>query len=438
MSAGEAPPAAAPETGQGQPAEDPRGRAIGAPPRVQAPQRARAGDFAPHVPNTSVEVLEAPENPADPWSGLVDRSLSAKGNELARAEPKTIQAEADVVRRQSEQDANVQPEPEADPYDAQAEVMDPDEAQEEYEQRYASWKKSHDAWEAFSKADDLGDEHTNKFRQVTLPNGRKTRVAISELERGYLRQNLLTQRLEEVYAFQAQLERTQRGMNAVQAALSGGNPGQFLDMITYLRAFDTFHAAALMYGEQLDKERNMDPEKRQMLHALRAAEADKQRALIEANSLRQAVQQQQQVQQVPADVSYYEHQLAQMLPRAAEQMAAEGTPWVVSDLSNEIFARHMKVFARSFDGELSTEKLKETMIGVMQEVGDWLQAGYVPAPQPTAAKQLPPSPARTSPQPNGTARSAQLAGAPNYSNGGRQPKRARLSDINTIHRTTRQ
>jgi hypothetical protein len=428
----EATPAADGQPAQGQ-------QPIGAPKRVQAPQRERLGSFAPHQRNASVDVAEVSEDASDPWSGLVDRNLQTQNDRLARTkpEPKNINQEAQALHdaEQAGLDAAEGETVEA----VEAEVMDSEDADQEMAANYEAWKKSHEQWEALGKLDDLPDTLANKFRFITLPNGRKQRVTVQELERGYLRQNLLTQRLEEVYAFKAQLERTQRGMNAVQAALSGGNAGQFLDMITYLRAFDTFHAAALMYGEQLDKERRMDPEKKQMLHALRAAEAERQRALIEANNMRQllAQQQSQQQQQLSPDQAYYQNQLHQMLPRAAALMEAEGTPWIQSDLSNEVFDRHMKVFAQGFDGNLTTEALKEVMVGAMQEVAEWIDKGYVPTPVPAAAKLLPPIGRAGSQPATAGQRAAQQAGAPSYANGGRAPKRARLNEITNIHRPQR-
>lgn len=447
MTAGEAAPSA-PDNGDGAPAQTPPSRrqakqqpeGIPSPQRYKAPERARAGQFAPHVPNTSVAVAEVPENGDDPWSGLVDRNLQPSGDRAIERH-KGIDAEAEQVHDLSDPNAG-----DDDALEVEAQVLDHEDADDEWNSRSAEYKKIVEQWNALNAGDDLPEALANKFVVVPVldaegrPTNRMTRTTIQELAGNRLRQADYTRKLREVYAYKEQLDQQARGMQVVQTALGSGDAATFLNMIEYLQAFPTFHRAALMYGERLDRERRMSPEQRQMLQALRQSEAEKQRLAVEATNLRAHLQQAQQgiqQQQAPADPGHYGAQLSQMLPRAFAEMEAEGTPYVDSLLTKDIWQRHWQVFVHDFDGELSTAKVKEVARGVMQEFQEYASRGLIPTPQPAAARMLPPvAAARGGSQPSNGARSGQQAGAPNYGSNGRQPQRARMSDINFIHRPT--
>lgn len=393
----------------------------------QPPQRDRIGSFnrgvvqqPQHQRQTIVEMV--PEDPSDPYSGLVDRStIGNAGAELARAEPTGIDAEVEAFTRQQEAEANGEPE------EVEAQLLE-DDPRLQSDPRFKTWREAHERLTALEQSDALPDELANKFRSIKLGNGQVAKYTVKELERSFLRERDYHGKLRELRAHEEAVNRRAAGVQNVIDALSSGDPNRFLQMMQYLQAFPTFDLAAKMYGRQLKAERAMTDEQRQLLYAYRASEAEKYRLQVELNAKR-ALEAQQAQQQPTVDVSMYENQLAQMLPIAAQRMEAGGRPYVDSPLAKALFeANWTDIVVRDFKGELTTDMVQEVMEATMQQVNDhYLAAGRIPDPKPAAATQVPPV-GRVSPQP-----SAAMPGNQARPNG-RLPARARASEINFINR----
>jgi hypothetical protein len=391
-------------------------------PQAPAPQqqRARIGDFGRFSANSGefagqaaqVDYANAPrgEDPNDPWSPLVDPTLSGKGQEIVRAERPGIEAEADVV----------------------AELADPDNAQnvmsaEQLEGEIAERMK---LWEEWDKADDLAEQLQNKFLQVER-EGVKSRVTAGEAARGYMRNDDYTNKLREVYAFRDQVEARGRGLDRVMQLLHGDGQ-QFLDTVIYIQAFPSFHQAALMYGAQLDAERRMTPEQKAVVASERKARALAQRLQIENQNLQAALQQQSQQQQGPApNAQHYESQLQQMIPIAAQRLAQKGMPWIDSDFARAVFTQHWGVRIQGLgQKDLTTDFVEDVMASTMHYIRQIeAQNGGRQAVQ---QGQLAPPVGRLA----GAPALAQQSGAPSYANG-RPQRRARLGEISQIHRQGR-
>lgn len=411
------PPAAAnaqvnQQGGGGQPAAPP-------PPPPQQ-QRARIGDFGRFSANSGpfageaaqVDYANAPkgEDPNDPWSPLVDPTLSGKGQEIVRAERPGIEAEADVV----------------------AELADPNNADNvmSAEQLDAEWAERAKLWEQWEKADDLPEELLKKFGTVER-EGVKSKVTAHEAFRGYMRNDDYTNKLRELYAFRDQVEARARGLDRVMQLLHGDGQ-QFIDTVVYINAFPSFHQAALMYGAQLDAERRMTPEQKAVVASERKARALAQRLQIENQNLQAQLQQTAQQQQGPApNAQVYEHQLQQMIPLAAQRMQQKGMPWVDSDFARAVFAQHWAVRIQTLGNqELTTDFVEDVMASTMLYIRQIeAQNG---GRQVQQQAQLAPPVGRMS----GAPALAQQSGAPSYANG-RPARRARIGDISQVHRQGR-
>lgn len=395
------------------------------------------GDFGREV--ASEPSYDVPDDGPDPFAVIDDPQLKPK-HELAKAKARTIADEVAETQRISELDSGEYTDAEVVD-DQTAEVLDDEQAQGEIAARQKEWQEAYEKWSALEAGDELPETLHAKLYPVTLKGGRKGALPIKELARGYMRQDDYTQKLRELYEYEAHIQARERGMWNVLGALTSGDGGVFMEMITFLQAFPTFHKAALMHGIALDADRNMTPRERQAANVARQAQAQAYAAQVEANALRNQMQQaqQQQPQQLAGGVdnTMVQHQLAQMLPRAIERMAAAGTPFVETALANRILTADWEVYCeqvRRGEAQLSTDGIQDVLTGVMQRVAEHEAGGWIPEPQPVADRQklLPPV-SRVAPQPNPPQqRTARQAGAPNYSNG--NPKRARLGDINFINR----
>jgi len=293
---------------------------------------------------------------------------------------------------------------------APSEVMTPEQA--------AEWRKEYDAWKA---ADDLPEPFLQKFGVATI-DGQRYRIPVAEAFAGYQRNSDYSNKLRQVYAFQAQLQQQFRGLQALLSDLDDGQ--RFIDAMVALKKFPGFHKAAVIYGAQLAAEQAMTPEQRAIVAQNRALRAQNQELMMRMNALSAQAQQVQQQQPAP-DAQVYMNQLAQMWPRAAQAIG-----WVDSPAARREFELHWDNMLPALEGrELTTDFVAQVMQAAMESIQAHLRAAN-PAllPPPQAAprqqqqQQRPPAPpGRGLPGP-----------APSVQNGGRQPTRARISDLSTM------
>lgn len=439
---------------QGEPQGQPQRAPAAAPAKPAAPQRARAGDFAPHQREreaTSVVENLVPEDPDDPLSALVERSAGNAGAELA------IHNEVDAIAELAKRDAARQRgkrEPEVidtegeDVGESAAEVVDWE--SDEFKThplypKFAELKAAADKLEG----DQLHADLRAKFIPVELnvgeangrPITRQYMLTVDDLARGFMRQSDYTKKLEGLYAYEDALQQRERGMNALVGALNSGDPETFMRMIRYIGALTSFQKAAYAWGAQIAREEAMSPEQRQVIAYNRQLQDELYKAkLAEENAQRALQAAQAGIQRPPSyDEQYLVNQLQQLLPRAKELLAKRGRPYVESDKANELLLSSWNTFLRTRDSaaEFTTESIANVLEGVMEQIEQLMAAGYIPDPQPRAAGMLPPV-TRQAPAPNQTgARAALQAGAPNYGSNGRQPQRARIGDIGQINRQVR-
>lgn len=405
--------------------------------RAPPPQRGRLDDFAPHVRSNHIEVTEVAEDADDPFSAIVDRTVKgAKGQELARkAPPKNIHEEIEAVAELSAADAAAAQGLDQETEELEATLVEDDERLTS-DPRYKRWVEAETRLSELEKADHLPEAYYSKFIPVELPDQRKTQVNIVELQRSYLRQSDYTHKLREMRDYERAIKQREAGVQRLINQLGSGDANHFLQFIEFAGAMKGFQQAALMWGWNLEQEERMSPDERQVRQTNRQLHQELMRARIEADSLRnQAAQAQQQQQPESPDAAYISHQLNQMLPLAAKRLEEEGRPFISSSLAEEILKRDWEVFCREHQGELSTASIMDVLRGVMEQVEVHIQSGYVPEPPPKAASQVPPVSRQAAP-PTGqaTARSAQLAGAPNYAQQSQNGKRARIGDLQNIHR----
>lgn len=403
----------------------------------QKPQRASIGDFGRYAgqPETYTDVDGSPEDPSDPLSGLVDRSVQGQaGQELA-----TVADEQEAVRKQSAKDAraaNGKPEPE---YEA---TLVEDDARLQSDPRYAEWQKKAEQLDAIMTGQLEHDDYLGMLIPHEFDGGRKGTISVKELKRGNLREADYHKKLRELHQLRQRYEVAEQGLHQFVGAIVSGEPNQFFTAMNIVPgAMETFKKAALVFGFQLDAENQLAPEVRQMMQEKRQLQAIAQRQQLEIQNLQRA--QQQQVQQQPGpDAAFLEHQLQQFLPLAAKRLAERGTPYVDSPLAQRLGKETWDVFIQNFNGSVTLDDVVDVLASIQQQVADYIASGYVQH-VPEASRQLPPV-GRTAPAPSGAL--AQRAGAPNYAgsvnqaprgsgaSNGRPPERMRIGDIAQINR----
>lgn len=351
-------------------------------------QRARVGDFSgfsaqgmPGQPQLSqspttpgadglpgqqislqnAQVIERPIDPNDPFSPL-DNGLDASAQALALSD---------------EPDPLAPIPPESD-QPLQAQTINAEEIR--------AWLNERQQW---LESDDLPDQFLGKFGVATV-NGQRYRIPVSEAFKGYQRNEDYSNKLREMYAYEQQLQMREAGLQKLLADMDRGE--SFLDAMVFLGKFKGFSEAAIIYGTQLDAERRMTPEQRQVHQALRAQRAELKRLEIENRTLRaqgQAQQQQPQQQQGPTSEQVqqiYMQQLAHIAPKAAAKVGFVNTPMAQAE-----FEKHFNMRLPSIAGrDLTSEFVEDVMQAAMESVEAHLQrSGYV-KPQdltpPTAAQ----------------------------------------------------
>lgn len=418
--------------------EAPPQQAQPTPPVRQTPkqQRARASDFGRFAgkPETMTEVAEVGEDASDPFAPLVERSIvGAKGQELARAEP--IDAEAEQVARLAAQDAQAQHAEE--PVEAQATLVE-DDPRTKADPRYKQWKEAFEVMSALAKGGDLPADGDSWLVPMDFGEGRRGRLTIKDLKRGWLREADYHRKLRDVHEMRRSNETWEAGLTQMTQGLCGGDGNLFIQACQLMPGgYETFVKAAMICGFQADAWRRLPPEQRQLAEQNRLIQAENARLQMQMRQLQQQAQQVQAQQPTPT-AELFAHQLQQMLPIAEKILAAEGRPYIDSPHTRQIAKDTMDVFIEDFrrnQRELTTDMVVELLRSIMQQAEDIAGRNpYVPA----AAQQVPPI-ARTAPAPS--SQIASQAGAPNYgsqnqarppANG--RPQRARLSDIAHINR----
>ena len=222
-----------------------------------------------------------------------------------------------------------------------------------------------DEYQAWKKADDLPDVLHDKF-VVAQVNGQRFRIPVSEAVKGYQLHTDYSNKLRELYAYKASLEQREAGLQKLLVDMDDGH--KFLDAMVFLGKFPGFAKAAIIYGTQLDAERRMTPEQREVHRALRAQRAELQRLEIENRTLKaqQAPREQQadggpsveQIRQI------YLQQLSHIAPKVAAQPGFVNTP-----LSQTLFEKHFNAQLPGIAGQdLTSEFVERVMRAAMDDV----------------------------------------------------------------------
>lgn len=255
-----------------------------------------------------------------------------------------------------------------------------------------AWLDEYQAWKA---ADDLAEPLQDKF-VVAQVDGQRYRIPVREAVKGYQLHADYSNKLRELYAFRDQLQQREAGLQKLLIDMDDGQ--KFLDAMVFLGKFDGFSKAAILYGTQLDAERRMTPEQRQVHANLRAMRAHMQKLELENRNLRGSLQpaQQQQQPQGPTNEqvqAIYLQQLTHIAPKVAAKLGFENTP-----IAQMEFERHFNNMLPTISGQdLSSEFVENVMRAAMESVDQHLaRSGFVrqqPAqPQPQGQPRLPQGP----------------------------------------------
>lgn len=256
-----------------------------------------------------------------------------------------------------------------------------------------------DEYHGWRNADDLAEPLMDKF-VVAQVDGQRYRIPVREAIKGYQLHSDYSNKLREVYAFRDQLLQQEAGLQKLLRDMEQGQT--FLDAMVFLNKFKGFSEAAIIYGTQLDAERRMTPEQREVHKALRAQRAALQRLEIENRNLRaqSAPRQEQPQQNGPTNEQMqqiYMQQLAHIAPRVADKLGFVPTPYAKDE-----FERHFQQMLPSIVGQdLTSEFVETVMRATMESVDAQLaRSGFAPqqAQQPAAAPQGQPRVPAGSPQ----------------------------------------
>lgn len=362
-------------------------------PPAPASQRARVGDFssfsAQGMPGGGgLNLAQSPVTPgADGLPGqqiglqnpqLIDRPYDANDpfrplvNEDAQAQTLALHDGPDPL-------APIDPNTEAQSDESvQAELVTAEQLRAELEER-----------RAWLEGDDLPELFMDKFGIATV-NGQRYRIPVSEAFKGYQRNEDYSTKLRAMYEHEQGLMQREAGLQKLLTDMDDGQ--KFLDAMVFLGKFKGFSEAAILYGTQLDAERRMTPEQRQVHQAMRAQRAENQRLQMELRAIRgqqmqlQAQQQQPQQPQGPNSDqvrAIYEQQLAHLAPKIAQKLGFVNTP-----IAQQEFERHFNLRLPSIYGsDLTSEFVEDVMQAAMESVEAHLaRSGYV---LPTAAQEQP-------------------------------------------------
>lgn len=366
----------------------------------------------------NAQVIERPIDPNDPFSPL-DNGMDAQAQALALSD------EPDPL-------APIAPD---DEQPLQAQTINAEEIR--------AWLNERQQW---IESDDLADPFMGKFVVATV-NGQRYRVPVSEAVKGYQRNEDYSTKLREMYAYEQSLQQREAGLQKLLTDMDAGQT--FLDAMVFLGKFKGFSEAAIIYGTQLDAERRMTPEQRQIHQALRAERAERKRMEIELRTLRgqqQSLQQQPQQPQGPTSEQVqqiYMQQLAHIAPRVAAKVGFVNTP-----IAQAEFERHFNARLPTIAGkDLTSEFIEDVMVAAMESVEAHLQrSGFVRPQEPNQAPPAQPRvPAGQREGGQWAARQAQIAAQrrqelppvstgqgptqPHPGGNGQRPTRARIGDF---------
>ena len=307
----------APAQGGGQP-----GQGGGQTTYAPGQQRARVGEFNAFSAGIMPQLSQQPVHGADgiPGQGIavqnaevLDRGYENQDSFTLPFEGVDAQGQALAVEGQQydEQGQPIQPEPAL-----QAHIVN--------EAEIRAWLEERHQWVA---ADDLPDPFMGKFVTARV-DGQSYRIPVSEAVKGYQLHADYSNKLRELYAYRDQLQQREAGLQKLLMDMDDGQ--KFLDAMVWLGKFEGFSKAAIIYGTQLDAERRMTPEQREIHKAMRAERAYRQRLEIEVRNLR-AQQQPQQAQQQQGPTAdqirdIYMQQLVHIAPRVQEKLGFVPTP----------------------------------------------------------------------------------------------------------------
>lgn len=251
------------------------------------------------------------------------------------------------------------------------------------------WLEERQGW---IEADDLAEPFMDKFVSARV-DGQSYRIPVREAVKGYQLHADYSNKLRELYAYRDQLQAREAGLQKLLVDMDDGQ--KFLDAMVFLGKFDGFSKAAIIYGTQLDAERRMTPEQREVHRHLRAQRAQLQRLEIENRNLRmsQQVQQAPQQQQGPTNEQVqqiYLQQLMHIAPKVAAKVGFVNTP-----IAQREFELHFNNMLPTIQGQdLTSEFVETVMIAAMQSVDAQLaRSGYAPQHM-----QQPPPPPQQQPR----------------------------------------
>lgn len=368
----------------GAPAAAPAAPAQGGQPGyAPSQQRARVGEFNAFSAGIMPQLSQQPVHGADGVPGqaipvqnaeVLDRGYGDGPDPFAQFGGEDASAQALAVEGQ-QYDEEGQPIGEQP---LQAQVINREEIQQ--------WLAERQQW---IDADDLPEPFQDKFVTARV-DGKAYRIPVSEAVKGYQLHADYSNKLRELYAYRDALQQREAGLQKLLVDMDDGQ--KFLDAMVFLGKFEGFSKAAIIYGTQLDAERRMTPEQRQVHQALRAQRAHLQRLEIENRNLRAAVAPQQVQQQGPTNEQIqqiYIQQLTHIAPKVAAKLGFVNTP-----MAQREFELHFNNMLPTIQGQdLTSEFVETVMLAAMQSVDAHLQrSGYAPpqAATPAAAPQAQP------------------------------------------------
>lgn len=391
-----------------------------------AQQRARVGEFNAFSAGIMPQLSQQPVHGAD---GIPGQGIAVQNAEVL---DRGYDAQDPFDQQFSGQDAQAQAlAVEGQQYDEQGQPIEqPLQAQVVNREEIQAWLSQRQQW---IDADDLPEEFQGKFVTARV-DGKNYRIPVTEAVKGYQLQADYSNKLRELYAYRDALQQREAGLQKLLVDMDDGQ--KFLDAMVFLGKFEGFSKAAIIYGTQLDAERRMTPEQRQVHQALRAQRAHLQRLEIENRNLRAMTAPQQQAQQQGPTAEQiqqiYFEQLKYIAPKVAAKIGFVNTP-----MAQREFELHFNNMLPSIQGQdLTSEFVETVMIAAMQSVDAHLQrSGYGPAQPPTAAAQMQPRVPAGTPQGGQYARRQlpPVSQLPGSSSSAAQPRpaRARIGDFPT-------
>jgi hypothetical protein len=274
-----------------------------------------------------------------------------------------------------------------------------------------------DEYHSWRQADDLAEPMLDKF-VVARVDGQQYRIPVREAVKGYQLHSDYSNKLRELYAYKQNLELRERGLQKLLADMDDGQ--KFLDAMVFLGKFPGFAKAAIIYGTQLDAERRMTPEQRQVHAQLRAQRAELNRLALENRSLRVAVKPQQQQPQQQGGPNaeqvfqVYMQQLQYLVPKVAQKLGFVNSPY-----ASQEFERHFNQMLPGIAGQDLTSEFVENVMRATMESIDRQLASHTGFIQQRQVQNAPP-PAQAQPG---------FARAPNGQFAGQQQQQQRRRQL---------